>query len=352
MDRRKHIDIAKFWGIALIVLGHNAALLKATDSYLYSLIYAFHVPLFFFLSGCFISTSKGWRKQVVSKLDSLLKPYFVVSIFLIVKSLMEGSLTTGYVAGIFYGNGLTIQWMPMWFLTHLFVASIVSYAVLHHLFSKVKMPLFQTSFSLGVLFFGALYIKAFWLGDSVFFTDKHLPGLPYSFDLLLVTVPYILLGAIYKDSILGFKANHAIGVMSIAFVLLINVISSSSLDLNLRNYGDFLVVNLKVFSSIYMILYLSILIGRIKYLDNIFSYGGKASLFILIFHFYVQAKSYEIISSVFGVGVFAEMVSFLLGLILPIILYWLSTKSSWAQFLMLPIKTNKSMQPTAKASTD
>lgn len=58
MDRKTHLDIAKFLGIMLVVLGHNAALQEAKQSKEYELIYAFHMPLFFFMSGCFISTNK------------------------------------------------------------------------------------------------------------------------------------------------------------------------------------------------------------------------------------------------------------------------------------------------------
>ena len=96
MPRKIYVDIVKFIGIALVVLGHNAVLQETNDSYLYNLTYAFHMPLFFFLSGCFISEQKGLKEQLFSKFDSLLKPYIVISILLIIKNLLEGSLTINY----------------------------------------------------------------------------------------------------------------------------------------------------------------------------------------------------------------------------------------------------------------
>ncbi len=344
MLRKKYIDIAKFIGIALVVLGHNAALQEANDSYLYNLIYAFHVPLFFFLSGCFISEKKGLKEQLFSKFDSLLKPYIVISVLLVTKTLLENSLTINYMTGLLYGNGLTIEWVPMWFLTHLFIASLISYAILRMVFSHITINFLKLAFILGMLYFGVFYIKAFWLGDALFFRDSNLYGLPFSSDILLVTVPYLLLGNIYRKSVLGMKTNHVLGVLSIFSVLTLSFLFNDKVDLNLRNYDGFITVNLKILCSIYAVLYLSLVLSKINLVNIAFAYSGKASMFILIFHFYIQAKSYNILKDRFGLDTSAEVISFFLGMTLPILMYWLVTNNKVAATIMLPMNTKKSIQ--------
>lgn len=47
-ERDKSIDIARGLAIILVVVGHSGI-----NQYFWNLIYFFHMPLFFFISGCF-----------------------------------------------------------------------------------------------------------------------------------------------------------------------------------------------------------------------------------------------------------------------------------------------------------
>src|SRR6516162_8987779 len=85
--RLEWVDVAKGLGIALVVLGHtlrglvNAGLLnpegpvQVVDRW----IYAFHMPLFFILSGLFLARSaeRPLRSFVADKLLRLGYPYLV-----------------------------------------------------------------------------------------------------------------------------------------------------------------------------------------------------------------------------------------------------------------------------------
>ena len=69
------IDAVKGLGIALIVLGHIASV--ETPSTLYLYIYAFHVPLFFFVSGLTLKPGREtFGAMLMGKGRSLLVPYF------------------------------------------------------------------------------------------------------------------------------------------------------------------------------------------------------------------------------------------------------------------------------------
>ena len=78
--RIEYIDIAKGIGILLVVMGHNDFAL--VSPFAYKLIYSFHMPLFFFLSGYFLNTTIGFWSFFQKRFNSLLKPY-LFTLFLI-----------------------------------------------------------------------------------------------------------------------------------------------------------------------------------------------------------------------------------------------------------------------------
>lgn len=339
--RSTHIDIAKFIGMVTIVIGHDVLLQQSKSSFLYYAVFSFHIPLFFFLGGLFISTRKRFSRQFFSKLDSLLKPYFVISFVLAVKTGIEGELNVEYIVGIFYGNGITIDWIPMWFLTHFFVASLVAYLLLSLFFSCIQSAAVKMFLCLATLYLASVYIKAFWLGDSLFFKSAALPGLPFSVDLLGVTVPYMLLGRVLRDAVLSMKVRHVPGLLSIIFFIVLNSYTKETLDLNLRRYDDFFLVNIKIVVSIYMVLYLASLLSTLKGVDRCLAYCGQASIFILIFHFFIQAVSYKFFTLVWHDSIMANVLAVVCGVMVPVTLFWLVTLNRFASAMLLPVTSRK-----------
>jgi fucose 4-O-acetylase-like acetyltransferase len=128
------VDAAKGFGIILVVLGHvirglvNSHIWMWTPTSLFvdGWIYAFHMPLFFFLSGLFLvrSAEKGWLIFAVEKLRTLAYPYFVWSaITLMIKTPLSG--ITNHVDGL--SEFSLILYKPIeqyWFLYVLFVLSL------------------------------------------------------------------------------------------------------------------------------------------------------------------------------------------------------------------------------------
>lgn len=79
MDKTREtwVDIAKGIGIILVIMGHaNCPNLP------HGIIYSFHMPLFFFLSGLFISRQceNNFRIYLKKNFKSLLLPYFYFNI--------------------------------------------------------------------------------------------------------------------------------------------------------------------------------------------------------------------------------------------------------------------------------
>ena len=128
------IDTAKGLGIMLVVVGHVMRGLVAsklvadtpTVSFIDAWIYAFHMPLFFFLSGLFLcrSATKPLPEFMRDKIGTIAYPYFVWSLItLLIKSPMGQAVnqprTLLEIAEVLY-----IPIEQFWFLYVLFLLSI------------------------------------------------------------------------------------------------------------------------------------------------------------------------------------------------------------------------------------
>ena len=93
------LDITKAIGIILMVMGHLHFSEDVFDKY----IYAFHMPLFFIVSGILFNQDKTLKNTIISRAKALLVPYVVFggvySVIFIVKSMLAGAAET---AGNFF----------------------------------------------------------------------------------------------------------------------------------------------------------------------------------------------------------------------------------------------------------
>jgi fucose 4-O-acetylase-like acetyltransferase len=156
--RSATVDIAKGIAILLVVYGHSLrgmiyAGLLPDSSWLIPtnyLVYTFHMPLFFLLSGLFFRSSadKGPRAFWTGRLKSIVYPYFLWSLF---QGGFQLALAgTGAVNSTFHLSDLLgILWrpiVPFWFLYALFFANAIAMLV-----RRVKIFLVVAGALLGFL---------------------------------------------------------------------------------------------------------------------------------------------------------------------------------------------------------
>jgi fucose 4-O-acetylase-like acetyltransferase len=217
-DRLRHVDIAKGIAIILVVFIHNRFVMHGRGK-LFNILSSFLLPLFFFLSGIFFKPGEPFKRILIKRADSLLKPYFAALLmlgaayFLIRKeSLLE------YLFGVLYGNGATIKWVPLWFLPHLYLITLYSWCFLA-ITRLDKCGYWAKLFWLLVMFsIGFMVQNLFWLvpviinGENVklFGKDLLLPGLPFSLDLIFLTAIYFLLGLFVKPMLLRFLQSKIV----------------------------------------------------------------------------------------------------------------------------------------------
>ena len=143
--RIEYIDIAKGIGIILMVLGHIPAF-SNNYKFAYKLIYSFHMPLFFIISG-FLFKCKNEQNQhivpgkeyLIKKIRTLLVPYFLFGIPLFLPiCLYRDSLdfTTCLKQLLFYPDEIDNLAAPLWFLQALFFTEII-YFFINRYFSKI-----------------------------------------------------------------------------------------------------------------------------------------------------------------------------------------------------------------------
>ncbi|MEM9605719.1 MAG: acyltransferase family protein [Pseudomonadota bacterium] len=184
--RAEHIDIAKGISIVLVAMFHSP--LEYYFNAVVEPMALFRLPLFFVLSGVFFSWRADAGTFLRKKADALLKPYAVVLGGLLLWHWVGGGDEIGRrFWGILYGNGDTIAWVPMWFLTHLFSVYAVAFFV-------CRITPLRVGWAPGVgLLLCLIVVAAFGIGAlygaeiTVFGRVTVVPGLPFSLDLVVIT---------------------------------------------------------------------------------------------------------------------------------------------------------------------
>ena len=111
-SQTNYIDLARFVGIYAVVLGHFAPFVCTCDEIGRELVYLFHVPLFFVISGMLSKPT-----PIIKTFSSLIIPYFIYNIISIVK--MD-------FFALFTFDALNLNNSPTWFFAALFFIKIIS----------------------------------------------------------------------------------------------------------------------------------------------------------------------------------------------------------------------------------
>jgi len=135
-SRELWVDYAKAIGIILVVYGHVARgvcqsfnSMNSSFQLVDSVIYSFHMPLFFFLSGIFFiaSTKKhGHKKMLISKIDTILYPYILWSLL---QGIIEFGLSPYTNRHATLTEVFSLLWEPraqFWFLYTLLFCFLIS----------------------------------------------------------------------------------------------------------------------------------------------------------------------------------------------------------------------------------
>ncbi len=338
-ERESWLDTCKGIAIILVVMGHiidgnmaKGALSGHVWEIIYNVIYLFHMPLFFVLSGVALAASK--RKNLAgggteSCLNLLILHLFWSSFMYIFKIVFasvanvvpERSLIESL---LFYSVG------PYWY-----IYVLMFYYLLFYLFSqKVNKIGCIIIFLFSVL--TAAILPSYFIDDSLF------KGRSYHF---LYHIVYFLLGYFiycYKDKAISFlKSSNLVPLISVLSVVIF-VLSD----------------NIVVIPGIKLIMTCSVIFGiislilkfRIVYENKWLCYLGKNSIYIYLIHNYITVALRTLYIKV-GLNI-PSPVYFILCLIITLALCALVQKITeriWPlDIFFKPIKTMKKIKLKAK----
>ena len=314
-QRDAWVDYAKAIGIILVVYGHvargvynagipmDAALYMRVDS----IIYSFHMPLFFFLSGLFFFHSLRRRGPAVltaNKIDTIVYPYLLWSL---IQGLTEVSLSN-YTTSNATLSEVLFLWDPrahFWFLYALFLVILTAILV----YRSNARPLLLAVLAI----FALAYVY-----------QGHIPSAFHS-DYVVKNFVFFALG-VWFNTIQERVRRHA-GAWAVAGVAcFVAVQYGFHIELGLVNEDKGAASLLVAIVSILAIISISMLLARVP-APWILALGS-ASMSIYLMHVLAGSSARIILGRVLGVqdaGIHI-LVGCLAAILLPMLVMWLSAR--------------------------
>ena len=145
-----------------------------------------------------------------------------------------------YFVGLAYGTGKTISWAPLWFLPHLFISSFFGLIILKIIKRRQWIALISiVMLSIGIHFIDPVYRPN--LTNVGYISINHLPGLPWSLDLLPITSSFIVFGYLLRNRVKTMTFNPIGFLLSIIIFSCLHYYFNETIDLNERIYENALI---------------------------------------------------------------------------------------------------------------
>lgn len=189
--RIEWIDCAKGIAIILVIAGHTVTPSIGKQGLCRGLVFSFHMPLFFLLSGITTRASSGpeqFLERTEKSFKRLIIPVLLMYSLICIVNLCKYGINTGlreYLATIIntivYASGAGVSSLKipalgaLWFLVVLFLSRTI------YDYLSLKMGMKEICLAcISMAFLGIFFGKVQWL--------------PLSFDIVLTVMPFILVG--------------------------------------------------------------------------------------------------------------------------------------------------------------
>ena len=276
-NRMRSIDIAKGIAMICIILGHLG------NSGINRVVFTFHVPIFFFITGFFVSSKRSTGEFCKNKARTLLVPYFITCAVMVtigvIKGASEGDVTGSlikwvyasiYAAGDSYREPFNIPGIgAIWFLWASFWGCI---------FLRISLNMkagIRIAFIAGLFIFGFFSRELFWFPLSI------QAGACATFFMYL---GYLLKGAMERLKEIPVEIKVISGIIA-SFVWLEFMINFKSFWLVHCDIGRGMIDIIGCICACSVIMVISAAIDKkAGFFAGILSFFGKYSLFILCVH--------------------------------------------------------------------
>lgn len=260
LDRIEWVDVAKGIGILLVVLGHTLSWEKPNEKIFRDMLYSFHMPLFFVLSGI-TSKVSNTADELIVKIEKsffrLILPvigYWALKVFLL-SDCNNVECIVANINELIYANGVDVKVMfatvpalgIVWFMVSLFFAKNLFNYINYRVTSSEKK--FVIALLCGII--GA--------------TIGHFQWLPFTFDLVLVVIPFFYIGSILNNYDLSKRVVIKVlltGIVWQSIFWVYHVATDSYFDLSWRWHPMYPLSDIGAVCGSLFVIFFSILINK------------------------------------------------------------------------------------------
>ena len=295
MKRLGYFDTVKGIGILLVVLGHATFV----NERILTFICAFHMPLFFIVSGMLIAykdeQSASFKDIFYRKLKSIIIPYLCFSICYTVIDILSvyfnqislNDLKINLICtGSFAGSG------PLWFLPTLFICEMIFHVLLKKAGVRsgimISLIISLTGFVIW-RFFEPFYtaskpdLTKYFLLNFVFIIIRSMVC------LVFLSLSYVLFKLVSTDdNVLSNRSVQAISGIALLASCAVLSASNTNIDIHNMDYGNIAMFLINAFCGSIGLILICRSLPELRVL-NILRFWGKNSLIIMATHlnFYI-----------------------------------------------------------------
>lgn len=269
--RIRYIDLAKGLTMLLVLVGHIDTIEPVKH-----LIYSFHMPLFFLLSGYFMKLEGDIQVEIKKSFRSLIVPYIVVALFIRIYQVILNAYINAPVVDlqdilsvplVMWRIGDTVVSAgAIWFLVALFGGKIYLLWAL-----KQRYPY-------AIVAFGAFV--------SLMITSVTHIVVPCCIQHMLTCAPFLLIGSYLRKYKIFDKKIDTITLLALAIPILCYATSiKMGMRMNSMSYFAYATATIISIVFIYILKELDETnLGVFRKINDIFIWCGRYSLVILCVH--------------------------------------------------------------------
>jgi fucose 4-O-acetylase-like acetyltransferase len=330
--RTNWIDYCKALGILLVVFGHvhrgleKSGLVTNDLFFLFSdsVIYTFHMPLFFFLSGLlFFKSRKSDKELIASKIDTIVYPYFLWSIlqgmveFFLREHTNQHSASNDFLFKLFIAPE-----NQFWFLYALFFCFLTAILIFKIIGKK---------YLLGILFISILAYLASQFLPKIFIVGIVSRYFVFFF-LGFVLSPYILDKKEFSVFISKTRALATLVCAATLFQYYYHSILGYTFINN--NIPSILLSSLMILTTISFCMWLSIRIN-----SNVLTNLGTSSMVIFLMHVFATSGIRIVLKDVLNIHSYSLhlILGTFVGVVFPLVMMTILDKINIKYYVQAPL---------------